>query len=83
MSQAGEAQSFPHCPPLLDQLCSLLERLIQDFFFLSHCHRPSNLRTSQLALVVKNLPVNAGDIRDGSSIPGLGRFPGGGNGNPF
>ena len=29
--------------------------------------------TSQVALVVKNLPANAGDIRDASSIPGLGR----------
>ena len=28
-------------------------------------------RDSQVALVVKNLPANAGDIRDASSIPGL------------
>ena len=35
----------------------------------------------QLALVVKNLPASAGDIRDVRWIPGLGRFPGGGNGN--
>ena len=33
-------------------------------------------------LVVKNLPVNPGDIRDEGSVPGLGRFPGGGHGNP-
>ena len=38
---------------------------------------------SQVALKVKNPPSNAGDIRDVGSIPGLGRFPGGGNGNPF
>ena len=37
---------------------------------------------SQVALVVKNLPANAGDVRDVGSIPGLGRFPGGGHGNP-
>ena len=37
---------------------------------------------SQVALVVKNPPANAGDIRDASSIPGLGRFLGGGHGNP-
>ena len=37
---------------------------------------------SQVVLVLKNLPVNAGDIRDSSLIPGLGRFPGGGHGNP-
>jgi len=33
--------------------------------------------------VVKNLPANAGDTRDIGSIPGLGRYPGGGNGNPL
>ena len=33
--------------------------------------------------MVKNLPVNAGDIRDTDSIPGLGRSPVGGNGNPL
>ena len=38
---------------------------------------------SQVALVVKNLPVNAGDIRDLGSIPGLERSPGGGHGNPL
>ena len=38
---------------------------------------------SQVALVVKNLPANAGDTRDVSSIPGLGRSPGGEHGNPL
>ena len=36
-----------------------------------------------MVLVLKNLPVNAGDVRDVGSIPGLGRSLGGGNGNPF
>ena len=36
-----------------------------------------------MALVVKNLPANAGDIRDLGSIPGSGRSPGGGHGNPL
>ena len=36
-----------------------------------------------MVLVVKNLPVNAGDVRDMGSIPGLGRSPGGGHGNPL
>ena len=31
----------------------------------------------------ENLPANAGDIRDAGSIPGSGRSPGGGHGNPF
>ena len=34
-----------------------------------------------MALVVKNLPANAGNIRDTGSIPGLRRFPAGGYGN--
>ena len=33
--------------------------------------------------MVKNLPANAGDIRDAGSIPGSGRSPGGGHGNPL
>ena len=37
----------------------------------------------QVALVVKNLPTNARDKRDEGSIPGLGRSPGEGNGNPL
>ena len=36
-----------------------------------------------MVLVVKNLPTNAGDIRDMGSIPGSGRSPGGGHGNPL
>ena len=33
--------------------------------------------------VVKNLSANARDAGDTGSTPGLGRFPGGGNGNPL
>ena len=36
-----------------------------------------------MALAVKNPPANAGDVRDESSIPGSGRSPGGGHGNPL
>ena len=35
----------------------------------------------QVALVLKKPPANAGSIRDVGLIPGLGRAPGGGNGN--
>ena len=38
---------------------------------------------SQVALVVKNLPANAGDLRDADSIPGSGRSPGEGKGYPL
>ena len=37
----------------------------------------------QVALMVKNSPLKAGDIRDAGLIPGLGRCPGGGHGNPL
>ena len=36
-----------------------------------------------MVLVVKNPPANAGDKRDMSLIPGPGRSPGVGNGNPL
>ena len=36
-----------------------------------------------MALVVKNPPANAGNIRDVGLIPGLGRSPGGEHGNPL
>ena len=36
----------------------------------------------QVVLVVKNLPANAGDAGDMGLIPGSGRSPGGGHGNP-
>ena len=38
---------------------------------------------SQVALMVKNPPANAGDIRDAGSIPTLGRSPEAGHGNPL
>ena len=47
------------------------------FFFWQVCV------ASQEVLEVKNPPASAGDIRDVGSIPGLGRFPGGGHGNPL
>ena len=38
---------------------------------------------SQVTQWVKNLPAGAGDTRDVGSVPGSGRSPGGGDGNPF
>ena len=38
---------------------------------------------SQVVLVVKSPPANAGDLRDMGSIPELGRCPGEGNGYPL
>jgi len=41
------------------------------------------VRPSWVALVLKHPPANVGDVRDVGSIPALGRFPGGGHGNPL
>ena len=41
------------------------------------------LGISKVMLVVKNPPANSGDVRDTGSIPGSGRSPGGGDGNPL
>ena len=38
---------------------------------------------SQVVLVVKNPPANAGDMRDAGSIPGSGKSPGEGHRNPL
>ena len=44
-------------------------------------HMYVNMWFSQEAVLVKNLLFNTGDTRGTGSIPGLGRFPGGGHGN--
>ena len=36
-----------------------------------------------MGLVIKKLPANAGDIGDSGSVPGSGRYPGGGHGKPL
>ena len=43
----------------------------------------SSSRASLEAQLVKNLPANAEDARDAGSIPGSGKSPGEGNGNPL
>ena len=51
------------------------------FFILSICY--FLYWTSQVVPVVKRLPANAGDIRDTGLIPGSGKSPGKGHGNPL
>ena len=48
-------------------------------FFLAPCY---SIRVSQVALVVKNPPVNAGDARDAGLIPVSGKSPEGRHSNP-
>ena len=49
----------------------------------THTHTHMNKWAAQVALVVKNPPASSGEVREMGSIPGSGRFPGEGNGNPF
>ena len=43
----------------------------------------SDMSDMQMIQVVKNPLANAGDLKDKGSVPGLGRSPGGGHGNPL
>ena len=73
-SLAGRFLVLSHATPLSEAL-------------LSHSlSRPAGAvkpASIQVVLVVKNPPVNAGDVRDVGSIPGSGQSPGGGHGNPL
>ena len=51
--------------------------------FLLFIRIPVIFGASQVALVVRNVPASAGDIRDAGSVPGSGRCPGGGHSNPL
>ena len=58
---------------------------VAEFWQLSKfsCKFEDRQSRDQVMLVVKNPPVNAGDVRDSGSIPGLGRSPSGEHGNPL
>ena len=49
----------------------------------SNCVALQRRQASQVVPGVKNLPANAGGIRDEGLIPGSGRSPGRGHGNPL
>ena len=79
--------------PFYQGLLSVLHLLIMDFQvrkkYVLILHKTLDfslnifLLAFQVLLVVENLPANTGDARDMGLIPGLGRSPGGGNGNPL
>ena len=58
------------------------ERSIESVGWSREFYDDANKKASQVTLV-KNPPAIAGDLRDTISIPGLGRSPGGGHGNPL
>ena len=63
---------------------SLVGGVVKSWTRLSNTHTHKALHwASQVARVAKNLPAKAGDMRDRGPIPGSGRSPGGGHGNPL
>ena len=70
---------------LFESICSTINKIqqgrqeyIRELYVKFH-----EFGASQVVLVVKNPPANAGDVRDLGSSPGSGRSPGGGHGNPL
>ena len=76
------ALTFTWCLPCV-RIYLQISPFHQDTSHVGRGAHPTPGWASQVALVVKNLPPNAGDIRDIGSIPGLGRSPGGAHGNPL
>ena len=63
-------------------LFSIYVKVLLDPYLQVLTHFTAN-GASQVALVVTNLPANAGDVGDRSSVLRSVRFPGGGNDNPL
>ena len=74
---------FGHCFSRSKIVCNvpLMRKICFTTFICTYLY--VNSGASQVEIVVKNTPVYAGDLRDMSLIPGLGRSPGEGNGNPL
>ena len=68
--------------PFVSKVMSLFFNMLSRFV-ITCLPKSKCLLISWVALVVKNLPANAGDIKDVSSIPVSGRSPGEGSGNPL
>ena len=60
-----------------------MEGHLDCFHILAIVNNAAMNKEGEVVLVIKNLPANAGDIRDVGSIPRLGRSPGGGHDNPL
>ena len=69
--------------PGTDLLSLVSPALTGRFFTTEPPGKPDGDTDDEVVLVIKNLPANAADLRDMGSIPGSGRSPGEGNGNPL
>ena len=80
-SLALQADSLPSEPPGKSHICIHTHRHT-DTQTHRHTHTYTHIQgSSQVALVVKNSPSNAEDVRDVDSISGSGQLLGGGHGN--
>ena len=82
----GEGKGYPlQYSGLENSMDHIVHGVANSRTWLSKFHTSLAYRwASQVALVVKNLPANAGDVRDkGSMIPGSRRSPRWGHGNPL
>ena len=78
-----ESEVAQSCPTLSDPMdCSLPGSSVHGIFQ-ARVLEWGAIAFSMVVLVVKNLSINEGDIRNASLIAGLGRSPGEGNGNPL
>ena len=81
MKVKSESEVAQSCPTLRDPMdCSLPGSSIHGIFQ-ARILEWGAIAFSEVVLVVKNSPTNAGDIRDMGSISWLGRSPEEGNGN--
>ena len=71
------------CSTLIKEKIQLSKDEEKSFFNSIYLYNLSLHYASQVALVVNNLPDNTGDARDTGLVPGSGRSPGEGNGNPL
>ena len=69
--------------PGTDLLSLVSPALTGRFFTTEPPGKPDGDTDDEVVLVIKNLPASAADLRDMGSIPGWGRSPGEGNGNPL
>ena len=83
MKVKSESEVTQSCPTLSNPMDYSLPGSSVHGIFQARVLEWGAIAFSQAALMVKNPPVNAGDIRDTGSIPGLGKSPGGGHGNPL
>ena len=84
MKVKSQSEVVQSCPTLYDPMdCSPPGSSVHGIFQARVLEWGAIAFSNQAALMIKNLSANAVDARDMGSILGLGRSPGGGNGNPL